>query len=180
MFEKRDEQLVAKARNGDKKAWFTLIQRYEQPIYQYGIRMTGNTHDAADLMQDIFVSVFKSLSNYRGEGAFRGWLFKIAHYRCMEFYRRKRPQQSLDECPEQISEEDTPEIGMLSDESSKQVLKAMQKLSVAQKAVVELKFFHHFTFDEIAQQLGLSSNTVKSRLYSALNKLKLDLEVENA
>ncbi len=180
MFEKRDEQLVKKAIKGDKKAWFALIKRYEQSIYQYGIRMTGNTHDAADLMQDIFISVFKSLPNYRGEGSFKGWLFKIAHFRCMEFYRRKRPQQPLDECPEQESGEDAPETEMLSDESSKQVLNAMHRLPVTQKAVVELKFFHHFTFDEIAQQLGLSSNTVKSRLYSALNKLKLDLEVENA
>nr|WP_269468553.1 sigma-70 family RNA polymerase sigma factor [Alteromonas sp. ASW11-130] len=172
--------MVSKALKGDRKAWFALIKRYEQPIYQYGIRMTGNTHDAADLMQDIFVSVFKSLANYRHEGAFKGWLFKIAHYRCMEFYRRKRPQQSLDECPEQESEEEAPETGILSNESSKQVLSAMQKLPIAQKAVVELKFFHHFTFEEIAQQLGLSSNTVKSRLYSALSRLKLDLEVENA
>nr|WP_246261324.1 sigma-70 family RNA polymerase sigma factor [Alteromonas ponticola] len=172
--------MVSKAQEGDKKAWFMLIKRYEQAIYHYGIRMTGNTHDAADLMQDIFISVFKSLASYRGDGAFKGWLFKIAHYRCMEFYRRKRPQQSLDECVEQVAEDVTPEFGLLSDELSKQVVVAMQNLSVAQKAVVELKFFHHFTFEEIAQQLGLSANTVKSRLYSALSKLKLDLEVDNA
>lgn len=180
MFEKRDEQLVKQALKGNKKAWFTLIKRYEQAIYQYGLRMTGNRHDASDLMQDIFVSVFRSLGNYRNEGAFKGWLFRIAHYRCMEFYRRKRPEQGYDDIPESVCEQDTPEQTLLSDCASVTLTSAMQKLPLAQKAIVELKFFGQFTFDEIAEQLGVSPNTVKSRLYSALAKLKLDLEVENA
>ena len=69
---------------------------------------------------------------------------------------------------------------MLSDCASATLTHAMQKLPLAQKAIIELKFFGQFTFDEIAAQLGISPNTVKSRLYSALAKLKLDLEVENA
>ena len=85
MFEKRDEQLIEQALKGSKKAWFALIKRYETGIYQYGIRMTGTPHDAADLMQDIFIAVFKSLSNFRGDGSFKAWLYRIAHFRCIEF-----------------------------------------------------------------------------------------------
>ena len=102
MFEKRDEQLIEQALKGHKKAWFALIKRYESAIYQYGVRMTGNPHDAADLMQDIFIAVFRSLTNYRGEGSFKAWLFRIAHFRCIEFYRRKRPDSPLDEDDELI------------------------------------------------------------------------------
>ncbi|QJR80203.1 sigma-70 family RNA polymerase sigma factor [Alteromonas pelagimontana] len=180
MFEKRDEKLIEQALSGNKKAWLALIKRYEKSIYHYGIRMTGNSHDAADLMQDIFISVFRSLGNYRKEGSFKSWLFRVAHYRCIEFYRRKRPEQGMDDVPEPVCENNGPEADVLSDRASASLIRAMQKLPLTQKAIVELKFFGQFTFDEIAQQLGLSANTVKSRLYSALSKLKLDLEVENA
>ena len=180
MFEKRDEQLISQALKGNRRAWLALIKRYESQIYHYGIRMTGNTHDAADLMQDIFVSVYRSLGNYRGEGSFKGWLFRVAHFRCIEFYRRKRPEQGLDDTPEPECEQDCPETGYFRDQTSANLMQAMQRLPLAQKAVVELKFFGQFTFDEIAEQLGLSANTVKSRLYSALSKLKLELEVEKA
>ena len=67
----------------------------------------------------------------------------------------------------------------MSDITSQSLTNAMQRLPLTQRAVIELKFFGQFTFEEIADQLGLSSNTVKSRLYSALSKLKLDLEVEH-
>lgn len=180
MFEKHDEQLVAQALKGNKRAWYTLLKRYEKPVYHYGLRMTGNREDAADLMQDIFVSVFRSLGNYRGEGTFKGWLFRVAHYRCIEFYRKRKPEQAMDDVPEQACENTCPEGDLLKDISSNALLAAMQKLPLSQKAVVELKFFGQFTFDEIAEQMGLSPNTVKSRLYSALSRLKLDLEVEHA
>ncbi len=176
MFEARDERLVRKAVKGDEKAWLTLINRYEKPVFHYAIRMTGTSHDAADLMQDIFLSVFRSLERYRGEGAFKAWLFRIAHFRCMEFYRRKRPDQGMDDIPEAASSEPCPEMQLHGSQESNALVKAMQTLPLAQKAVVELKFFGQFTFEDIAEQLGISSNTAKSRLYSALAKLKLELE----
>lgn len=179
MFEKRDEQLIQQALKGQKKAWFALIKRYESSIYQYGIRMTGNPHDAADLMQDVFIAVFKSLGNYRGDGSFKAWLYRIAHFRCIEFYRRKRPDLGLDDAPEVECEAATPEHSAFTDATNVQLTSAMQRLPLAQRAIIELKFFGQFTFEEIADQLGISSNTVKSRLYSAISKLKLDLEVEH-
>ena len=178
MFEKSDEQLIKKALDGNKRAWMTLLKRYESKVYNYGIRMTGNNEDALDLLQEVFISVFRNLRNYSGQGSFRAWLFKIAHYRCIEFYRRKKPNQCLDDTPEVESTTGSSEELLCANQQSHQIVSAMQHLPVAQKAVVELKFFGQFTFDEIAQQLGISVNTAKSRLYSALAKLKILLEVE--
>ena len=142
--------------------------------------MTGSSDDAKDLMQDIFVSVYRNLASYKGTGSFKGWLFRIAHYRCIEFYRRKKPHVSLDDAPESDLGLDTvsPEMEMQCQQRQSGLIKAMQQLPVNQRAVVELKFFGQFTFEEIADQLGISANTVKSRLYTALGKLKLVLEVE--
>lgn len=180
MFEKSDKQLIDKALHGNKRAWMTLIRRYETSVFNYGVRMTGNKDDAMDLMQEVFVSVFRNLANYRAEGSFRGWLFKIAHYRCIEFYRRKRPNQGLDDIPEISSEQLGPQQRAQLTQQNQQLVGAMQSLPLAQKAVVELKFFGQFTFEEIAEQLGISTNTAKSRLYSALQKLKRLMEVEYA
>jgi len=180
LFEKSDEQLIARALQGNKHAWLSLLKRYEKLIYNYGMRMTGKNEDALDLLQEVFISVFRSLSTYRGEGSFKSWLFRIAHFRCIEFYRRKRPMQDLDEVPEMQSNDLSHEQQLGGDQQNTQLIHAMQHLPLAQKAVVELKFFGHFTFDEIASQTSISVNTAKSRLYSALEKLKTLMEVDYA
>lgn len=180
MFERSDETLVKQALKGKKSAWITLVKRYEKNLYNYALRMVSNPDDAMDLMQDVFVAVFRNLASFRGESPFKGWMFKIAHYRCIEFYRKKKPTQSLDDIPEQ--EEQTsdvcPEMSLHSGQQANMLNCAMQLLPVNQKLVVELKFFQHCTFEDIAMQLGISDNTAKSRLYSALDKLKGHLELE--
>lgn len=180
MFEKTDEQLITKALQGNKQAWLNLLKRYEKQIYNYGIRMTGKNEDALDLMQEVFISVFRNLSSYRGEGSFKSWLFRIAHFRCIEFYRRKKPMQGLDDAPEIESDEISADDRISISQENKQLISAMQQLPLAQKAVVELKFFGQFTFDEIAEQTGISVNTAKSRLYGALEKMKTLMEVDYA
>jgi RNA polymerase sigma-70 factor (ECF subfamily) len=180
VFEKTDEQLIAKALKGNKQAWLNLLKRYEKQIYNYGMRMTGKNEDALDLMQEVFISVFRNLSTYRNEGSFKSWMFRIAHFRCIEFYRRKKPMQGLDDKPQIVSEEISGVDSIHTSQKNKQLISAMQQLPLAQKAVVELKFFGQFTFDEIAEQTGISANTAKSRLYVALEKLKTLMEVEYA
>ncbi len=180
MFERSDETLVKQALSGKKSAWITLVKRYEKHLFNYALRMVNNREDAMDLMQDVFVAVFRNLSTFRGDSPFKGWLFKIAHYRCIEFYRRKKPMQSLDDVPEQeeVDEQACPEHNMSFGQQASDIHKAMQRLPINQKMVVELKFFQHATFDDIAHQLGISVNTAKSRLYSALDKLKDQLELD--
>lgn len=180
MFKRSDEILISQALAGKKSAWVSLVKRYEKGLYNYALRMVSNQADAMDLMQDIFMAVFRNLHTYRAESPFKGWLFKIAHYRCIEYYRKKKPLQSLDDTPEQADEEskDCPEQALFSQQQTSVLMKTIQKLPIKQKLVVELKFFQQCTFDDIAHHLGISTNTAKSQLYSALDKLKLFLEAE--
>jgi RNA polymerase sigma-70 factor (ECF subfamily) len=180
VFEKSDEQLIAKALQGNKQAWINLLKRYEKPIYNYGVRMTGKHEDALDLMQEVFISVYRNLATFRQEGSFKSWLFRIAHYRCIEFYRRKRPMDGLDDIPEIECEQAPSEQHIDSAIENRLLIQAMQQLPLAQKSVIELKFFGQFTFDEIADLTGMSANTAKSRMYGALEKLKTLMEVDYA
>jgi len=182
VFQQTDEKLIAKALKGNKAAWLKLVKRYEKLVYNYALRMVSDPDDALDLMQDTFLAVFRNLSSFRGESAFKSWMLKIAHYRCIEFYRRKRPTVALDESPEAYNEDaqDCPEMTMMSNQQGDQLLGYMAQLPVNQRAVIEMKFFQFLTFDDIADKLGISTNTVKSRLYAGLAKMKQVMEVANA
>jgi len=107
----------------------------------------------------------------------------------MDFFRRKKPDVSLDEVPDLELQAIhgsgcTPEVFLQKSQSQQQIFMLMQSLPVNQRVIVELKFFSQFTFEEIAQQLDVSANTVKSRLYAALASLKskainCSMEVDN-
>ncbi|MFT5101755.1 MAG: RNA polymerase sigma-70 factor (ECF subfamily), partial [Planctomycetaceae bacterium] len=79
---KSDEQLIKSAIEGSERAWLQLVKRYEQRVYNYSLRISGNADDAMDIMQDVLISVYRNLNNYRGDGVFVAWLFRIASFRC--------------------------------------------------------------------------------------------------
>lgn len=174
LFQQTDEKLISKAINGNQSAWLKLVKRYESHVFQYALRMTSNHADAMDLMQETFMSVCRSLPEFRGESGFKTWLLRIAHFRCVEFYRRRKwfaddsEIQQMDAEPEQAC----PELAFSQKQNQQQLLALMKRLPFEQKLIVELKVFQHLTFDQIAEQIGVSANTVKSRFYTALDKLK--------
>ena len=175
-----DEKLVARALKGSNSAWTSLVKRYEQRIYNYALRMVGHPDDAFDLMQEVFVGVHKNLATYRGDGAFPAWLFRIANFRCTDYLRRRRFFDEYDESADPAPAEASPELAAMSTHANQQISEALARLPVDQRQVVELKFFQQFTFEDIGEQLGISPNTAKTRLYSALKKLKSEEELRNA
>ena len=180
-----DTKLVSRAVAGSDAAWQKLVKKYERRVYNYALRMVGHADDAFDLMQEVFMGVYKNLSGFRGDSPFAGWLFRIASYRCTDYLRRRRFHDTFDEesfsgsviIPEAKFE---PESQVFSTHANEQICAVMALLPSEQRQVVELKFFQHFTFDEIGGQLGISPNTAKTRLYSALAKMKAHEELKDA
>lgn len=178
LFHQTDDKLIEKALKGQQSAWRKLVDRYEKHVYQYALRMTSNQHDAMDIMQETFISVCRSLADFRGDSSFKTWVLKIAHFRCIEFYRRRKwfadesELQHMDASPEHSC----PEFAFDNAQTNSKLLSMMKILPFEQKLIVELKIFQGQTFDTIGQQLGISTNTVKSRFYTALDKLKSVLE----
>lgn len=180
---KSDEQLIKDAIAGVERAWLALIRRYEKRLYNYALRMTGSPDDAMDMLQDVLLSVYRNLSTFRGDGPFPAWLFRIAAFRCTDFLRRRRPNVAGTEEIEMLEDQHhryQPDAAMKSAEQNRMILSSLATLSREQRTVVELKFFQHFTFDEISGQLGISSNTAKTRLYAALRKMRKSTEVSLA
>ena len=157
------------------------MKRYERRIYNYALRMVGHPDDALDLVQEVFLGVYRNLASYRGDGAFPAWLFRIAAFRCTDYLRRRRDMGSLDD-GEPVAEPCTgfdPVLTAIATDANRQVVRALAMLPPPQRHVVELKFFQSCTFDEIGERLGISPNTAKTRLYSALRKLRACKELDD-
>lgn len=169
---KSDDELIKQAMSGSESAWLALVKRYEKRLYNHALRMVGNSEDAMDLLQDVLLSVYRNLGSFRGDAPFAAWLFRIATFRCTDHLRRKKPDLSeYEELPDE-NQNSNPASGYENIRSNGDIVRLLSNLPREQRHVIELKFFQNFTFDEIAAQLGISSNTAKSRLYSALKKLR--------
>ncbi|PHS15368.1 MAG: RNA polymerase subunit sigma-70 [Kangiella sp.] len=190
----KDETLIDKALGGSERSWVGLVKRYEGLVYNYCLRMTFNSSDAMDLMQEVFLAVYRNLPSYRGQGQFKGWMMRIAANKTTDFLRSRgrNPLHRAGEVTDDSFDNDglfqsrasshtiDPASHLAQTNKNQQIKEVLNKLSDDHKQVVELKFFQHFTFEEISQQTGVSVNTLKTRLYTALNKLKGFSEIQNA
>ena len=181
-----DEALIAAALNGSLRAWEKLVRRYEGKIYNQGLRLMGNSSDAMDLMQEVFLGVYRNLHRFRGDAKFSSWIFRIAYNKAMDMNRRKQ----LMITQTRVSDEDELDIletipgrssyeaeKILNDyQRNKQIISMLTDLPIEQRLIVELKIFQSLTFEDIAEIHEISVNTVKTRFYSAIKKLKVVLE----
>ena len=178
MFLTSDRQLIDKALSGSDRAWIKLVKRYQTEIYNHAFRMTANHSDAFDLMQDIFLAVFRNLPGFRGESKFRTWLYRIATNHGIDFLR-KRKMNTTEINPDNHSDESRFDDHIEQWQQNRIISVLLNILSVEQRTVLELKFYQQFTFEEISCQMGISVNTAKTRFYSALEKLRKQAGEDN-
>ena len=184
-----DEALIAAALNGSAFAWEKLVKRYESKMYNYGLRLMGNRSDAMDLLQEVFLGVYRNLHRFRGDAKFSTWIFRIAHNKAIDLNRRKRlltgyPLAGEEEAdlfegiPAELSEE--PDVKLMQSQQNNRMIALLTQLPMEQKLIVELKIFQSMTFEEIADMQDISENTAKTRFYTALKKLKSATEEKHA
>ena len=178
-----DQALVAAAVKGSKQAWIDLVARYESRIYNQALRLTGNSADALDLMQEVFIGIYKNLHRFRGESKFSSWVFRIVHNKSIDLARRWRPpvENKPTEETDQLARlpavaSDEPDEQLAQEQMNAQVQVLLGQLPIEQRLIIELKLFQSQTFEEIGLAQDISENTAKTRFYSALKKLKDLLE----
>ena len=183
-----DTALVEAALKGSTQAWEKLVRRYEDRVFNQGLRLTGNSSDAMDLMQEVFLGVYRNLHRFRGDAKFSSWIFRIAHNKAIDMNRRKRLMpfvansdehdgDMLDNFPGHSSFE--AEEVLIERQGNKAILSMLVELPMSQRLIIELKIFQSQTFEDIASIQEVSVNTVKTRFYSALKKLKAISEKKN-
>jgi RNA polymerase sigma-70 factor (ECF subfamily) len=165
-------QLVRRAQTNDRDAFAALFEQYKNLVYKSAYLMLGNTHDAEDVLQEVFVLVHRSLSRFDPRlAAFSTWLHRITINQCLN-HRRKRSLLS-------VPLDDALMIGEFPGKQSAEdeaVWQAVHSLSDKQQAVVVLRYYWEMSYADMAQILEIPLGTVKSRLDLALKTLRRALD----
>lgn len=178
-----DELLVERAKRGDVEAFETLVASHEKAVFNYAYRLTGNYEDAGDIAQEAFLRVYNSLPEFRGDSSFTTWLYRIVRNACLDEMRKRKRQRvtSLDETLEMDDGEmsrqfadstDGPEQALERVEVQRAVLDSINSLDDEYRVVVVLRDIEGYSYNEIADALGINLGTVKSRLNRARGALK--------
>ena len=183
-----DEVLMTRYQNGETQAFEILLCRHRKAIFNFILRFMRSRELAEDLMQETFLRVIKGATRYERKAKFTTWLYTIARNLCVDHLRRKkhRKAQSLDT---PLSSEEGPTLlelipgqemaadrQSLNNELHQKIHNALYTLSVEQREVFLMRETLDMPFREIAQAIGASENTVKSRMRYALEKLRTELE----
>ena len=174
----QEKQLLA----GDPEAFEAFVSANEKAIYNYCLRQCGNTEDAADLTQEVFLRAWRGLSGFAGRSSLRTWLYQIAVHTCVDFARkRKRRIQTVSLTMENDDGEETtleppdlenaPETLLEQREQKRLLETGLASLPVDYRRIVTLRELGGLSYQEIGEVLGLSEGTVKSRLFRAREKL---------
>src|SRR5215468_9883271 len=177
------ESELTRLRGGDIDALTSLVERYQNRLYRYLLRLAKQPATAEDLFQQTWLRVMERIGSYDPERNFETWLFSVAHNLAIDYFRRYRPE-SLDEpLPSgQTREELLPGAGpsalekLLAGERAARLSAAMIELPVVYREVLSLRFEEEMKLEEIAAVLMVPLSTVKTRLHRGLKGLRQVLE----
>jgi RNA polymerase sigma factor (sigma-70 family) len=174
---KQDLILVEQARNGNEKAFASLLNRYRDSIYFMLLKMVNNASDAEDLTIEAFGKAFRNLESYTPTFAFSTWLFKIATNNCIDFIRKKQASPSIidhgqDEDMDNFTvniQSDTldPEEALIHHQKITALREIVSQMKPRYRSLIELRYFKEYSYDEISAELDLPIGTVKAQLFRA-------------
>lgn len=174
-----EERLIERLRQRDEGAFNELVRLHQAAVFRQLLRVIGDPAEAEDLAQEVFVTVFKAIETFRGDSRLSTWIHRIAqnHARNRLKYHgrhKRRGDAPLDESIEEASA--VPETGsrlprpdheVEAHQAERQIRLAITQLDPEQRTLIVLRDLENMTYEEIQEQTGLPSGTVKSRLHRA-------------
>ncbi len=173
-----DELPVPEARAGNPAAWDTLFRRYQLPLYVYVFELVHDEQASLDIVQETFINAVRHINGLREDEKFGGWLFGIAHQKCMQRWRKQtREECALEEVGLAPVEFDAgPDDLLIRREHEEAFMRLLNQLPPPQRSVLLLYFIEDFPIEQIAEITGAALGTVKSRLHYAKKALRKLLE----
>jgi len=185
--EQEDLRLVDSLRDGNEAAYEQLLIRFQQPVYALAMRLLDDPSEAFDVVQEVFLKVFRNIASFRGQSTLKTWIYRItvneAHNARRWFFRHRRREVELDTDPEDTRnwKETIPDHGRSPfDEASDReqhvmIEAALDKINPIFREAVVLRDITDLSYEEIAEVLGVSLGTVKSRILRGREALKEEL-----
>lgn len=175
-----DHELIARFKQGSEGAIEEIVAKYEETLFNFGLRMCGHKQDAEDIMQETFLNAFKSLKDFREETKLRNWLFRIAANACYRKRRKKKYEpdrelsleslmgaQGVDQTFDIPDLSNDPGEKLLRNELKEVIAAAVQELPPIYRMVFNLRDIEGFNTEETADIMGISQQSVKTRLHRA-------------
>lgn len=186
-----DDQLVEAARKGEVAAFEALVERHRNRVYGLALRMLNSEEDAAEVLQDAFLSAYRNLGEFRGESKFSSWILRIAANHALMRLRHRKVTKAVEQPLEDDGEPQFSERGSLLDavsefkdaegqaidaELRRAIEEATAKLGDEYRQVFVLKDLEGLSYEEIAEITGDSVPAIKSRLHRARLSLRATID----
>lgn len=182
-----DQALITALRKGDEQAYETLIQRFQQPVYNLVCRLLADSSDGPDIVQEVFLKIFRNIRSFRGTSSLKTWVYRIAvneaHNHRRWFSRHQKQEVGFNRDENARGYEDSlqdpgrsPFDLTLDHETRALVEESLAKLNPNFRAAVVLRDIEDLSYEEIALVLDISLGTVKSRIMRGREALRKILE----
>ncbi|MFN3998762.1 RNA polymerase sigma factor [Algoriphagus sp.] len=183
----QDSELIAQYRNGSEAAFDLLVDRYQSKVFTTIYLIVKDQYVAEDLLQDVFVKVVQTIHSdrYSEEGKFQPWLMRIAHNLAIDYFRKSKryPTILMEDGSNLFNSlmfaEASVEDHRVKEETLEMVKKLIEELPEAQKEVLVMRHYLDMSFQEIADQTGVSINTALGRMRYALIHLRKKMKQLN-
>lgn len=173
---KHENEIIQNVLDGDREKFALLVDKYQGPIYNLLYRLTGSMQDAEDLAQETFIKAYKSLNNFQTKKKFFSWIYTIAINLTRNHLKKKKPllvENVEDLKPDnRQTDKNNPEINLIKHEQAQALARSIQKLPIALREAVILRYYFYLPFEEIARILCISLSGAKMRVYRGLEKLE--------
>ena len=173
----REQILVSRCQAGDERAFEEIVSTYGPRLRYYLLKQLGSPEAADDVLQEVWLDVYRGVVRLRRPDAFRAWIYRIARDRAFRVLRRARVPCQLAEEADLAGAE--VEDDSFSAEDARRVHAALDRLSPSHRDVLLLRFIEDLPYDEIAQITGCPPGTVKSRIHHAKRLLRQAMEEGN-
>jgi RNA polymerase sigma-70 factor (ECF subfamily) len=175
---------IERCKGGDREAFALIVQKYMKPAYYVALGYVGVPEDAMDLSQDAFVNAFRHIRRFDSSKNFFPWFYSILKNLCMNHLNRvrRRRERSIDEMEEEEGQIPipvktvSPEKYVVGRDLEVKLGQALRRLRPKEREIIILQHFQDFSYQEIADLLGVPIGTVMSRLYGARQALRRELE----
>jgi RNA polymerase sigma-70 factor, ECF subfamily len=170
--ETSDEALIKAIACGNRHAMERLYKRHHVRVYRFVLRLTGNESLAEDVVSEVFFDVWRQAGRFKGQSQVYTWLLAIARNKSISVIRRRKEGPLDDDTPEVKDLADDPEVTVQKNDRSMTIGKCLSQLSVAQREVVDLIYYHEKSVEEVAQIVGAPASTVKTRMFYARRRIE--------
>lgn len=171
----QETRWVLRAQAGDRPAFDELLRSVQEPLYRYVLSLVGKPSLAEDVLQEVFLRIYRKLRWLRAPELFRPWAYRIASREAFKHLRRERRWSDQVRDDSVLEDRPAPSEPEVSREEIEQLSRLVAEVSPASRAVIVLHYQHELTLEEVGEVLGIGLGTVKSRLAYGLTQLRREL-----